>query len=112
MAINILDLIERKTSVQTMHPEDIVGKVIAHQWKTAHEALYDYNSVEISGLGKYKTRTGVIKRRIDKNSSFIEYFQMRLSEDIDEKEFSRCSKIIEGLLEQIEYLKTKECSEE
>lgn len=106
--LNILDLLERKTSVTLNVAEEIVAKVIRHKWKGAHDATNLYTSVEDSGLGKFSTRTKRILKRLIILDTVISITRERaLQEDISEKDRMKHERDLQSFLGEKEYLETK-----
>ena len=52
-SMSVRDWIIKKIGTGIMIPENIVKMVVAHQFDSAYEALDKYNSIEISGFGKF-----------------------------------------------------------
>lgn len=63
LSLSVKDFLIRKMSVKLLHSEDILDKIVSHQFSSAKEAMGTNNSVEFSGLGKFLFNT---KRAIKK----------------------------------------------
>lgn len=53
VSLSVREYIIRKLSKKVMIPEKILDVVISHQFNEALDAIAKYNSVEISGFGKF-----------------------------------------------------------
>ncbi len=101
--MTILELITRKVSVQTMIAEEIIDKVINHQWKSVKKALKTNNSVEITGLGTFLVRPYKLLKEIEKNKTMIEKLEEKLKSDhsyksLTEERLAECKVSLELLL--------------
>lgn len=105
--LNILDLLERKTSVTLNVAEEIIAKVIRHKWKGLHDATNVFTSAEDSGLGKFTTRDKKIVRRLTMLEIIIDNTRRALENDITEKERMRFERHLESFLDEKRYLETK-----
>jgi nucleoid DNA-binding protein len=63
---------------ELQQPEELVDKIVSHQFKSAVEALKTERSVEISGFGKFLISPSKIKKRIAKTELMLQRIQDRI----------------------------------
>lgn len=99
------DLITRKVSIQLNISEDIIQKIISYEKRSVKEALYKCNSVEMSNFGTFYIRNKMILKEIERRTKIKNILVERISAEEPNKESN--IKKLEGLLKEIDYLKTK-----
>lgn len=108
VALSELDLITRKLSVILNISEDDIDKVISFEKKSAREALDKYKSVEISGLCAISIRDYKVQSELRKRYNCLNKYTRDLESATEEKQIVKIQKKIDGVLADIEYLKTKQ----
>lgn len=84
--LSLKDYIIRKQAVKMRITEDIIHAVIDHQFKSLNEAMYNCNSVEISGFGKFVVKPAAVKRELEKLENLLEQQKQKpQTEDNDYK---------------------------
>jgi nucleoid DNA-binding protein len=73
------DFLIRKLAVKLMKSEQIISEVVAHQFKTANEAMLTNDSIEISGFGKFYFNHKKAKTALANYSSSIESIEKKLA---------------------------------
>lgn len=56
-SMSVREWITRKIAQEIMIPEKIIRQVVAHNYDSAYEATSKFNSIEISGFGKFYYNT-------------------------------------------------------
>lgn len=89
--------------------EDLVDRIIRHQWKTTKEATLTGTIIEISGLGRLQTRTKQVQNKI---KVFTNYFNAATKElaDLDKDTDTRwypTYKKVQGLEKDLNFLNNK-----
>ena len=107
MAISTLDLLIKKTAIQLIIDESIVEKVIGYKWKSLAEALSKNTVCEDSGLGKYKVRFGVVKKKLEKLETILEALQKKILIEESKVKKNTLQRKIDFTTTEIAYLKTK-----
>lgn len=64
-SMSVREWITKKIALGTVISEKIIRQVIIHQFDSAYEALDKYNSLEISGFGKFYYNTKKADREIE-----------------------------------------------
>lgn len=64
--MSVREWITKKLAIGILIPEKIIRQVITHQFDSASEALDKYNSLEISGFGKFYYNTKKADKEIEK----------------------------------------------
>ena len=78
-SMSIREWITKKVALSSTVPESVIKDIISHQFDSAHNALVDNSSIEISGFGKFYFNDKKAKKK-------REYF---------EKEKAACEKQLE-----------------
>lgn len=81
VSLPIKSFLIRKLAVDTMIPEKDLEVVINHQFSSAIEATAIYNSIEISGFGKFLLNMGRAQRAMKKFLSLKEQYENALKEE-------------------------------
>lgn len=66
ISLSVKDYLIRKMAVKLMTSEKIIEAVVNHQFQSAHEALSQNKSLEISGFGKFFFNDGKALKRMEK----------------------------------------------
>ncbi|MFN9901185.1 MAG: HU family DNA-binding protein, partial [bacterium] len=53
ISLSVKDYLIRKMAVKMMVSEKTIEAVVNHQFQTAHDAIFQHKSLEISGFGKF-----------------------------------------------------------
>lgn len=69
VSLSIKDYLIRKMAVKLMTSEKTIEAVVNHQFQSAHEALSQNKSLEISGFGKFFFNDGKALKRMEKYKS-------------------------------------------
>jgi len=89
------------------YSEHIIDQVIVHQFSSLVEAMVKYNSVEISGFGKFKFSQARANKLYAKYLNILESYNNRLPEVTEEKELNTLNKKLDSVKKEIEILKPK-----
>lgn len=66
-SMSVREWIVKKLATTIIIPEKEIKQVIAHQFDTAYEALNNYDSIEISGFGKFYFNRKKAKNELQSN---------------------------------------------
>lgn len=106
--MTVKDFLVRKMAVKMRVSEKVLQAVIAHQFKSADEAIQKHCKIELSGFGtflfNYKKAHKKMAKLINKVRSYNKFIS-----DESNKESSRemCKMYLNVALRQIEYLKPR-----
>lgn len=107
-SLSVKDFLIRKMSIKLNMSEQIIEKIISHQFQSASEAMVINKSVEISGFGKFffndKKAVTRMKRNISKKEVFTAI--MNNEAETDRRRKSAETKL-KDTLKDIEILKPK-----
>lgn len=99
----------RKTSVTLNISEHIVDEVIAFQWREAHEASKNFSTIELSNMGYFRVRPGMLQRKIALHEKYVKYFEEKLSTTApDDPDHYRITVKLNKNLSDLEYLRSKQ----
>ena len=109
IAMPLKDYVIRELSVKLSKSEDVIDKVIKHQFSSAKEALSISSNdiVEISGWGKIKFNRKKAIKHYEKLLSKKEIFSNKLENAITEKEKNSYITKLNNTIAEIEELKPK-----
>lgn len=79
-SLTIKEFINRSISTSLMIPEKTVDAVISHQFMEAEEAMKKFNSIEISGFGKFLFNQKKAEKRMEKFISQKNLFEQRMND--------------------------------
>lgn len=82
--MSLMDYLIRKTSRKLESDEKIVDRVIRHQWKHASEVAYNYNQIEITGIGYFLTAPVKIRARIARHELALKNILALLQGELDQ----------------------------
>lgn len=86
-SMSVREWITKKVAQETMIPENVIRRVISHNYDSAYEALNNNNSIEISGFGKFYYNEKKAGKEIEHCIKQKDTWKERLaSEDSTEKE--------------------------
>lgn len=105
-SLSIKDYIIRRLSPQLRQSEDVISRVIAHQYVSASNATKNSREVEISGLGKFLFSDRKAKKR-EKKLEAIKVNIVKLMGDGDESKKDNYNLKIKSIDEELDYIKTK-----
>jgi nucleoid DNA-binding protein len=97
---NIKDQLVQQVAEDLKQPENVVDKVITHQFKHANQAMKLYSQVEISGFGKFEQSQAKIKRRIQKKEEIRDALQKKTPEELLTNNYQRK---LSGVLAELEF---------
>lgn len=80
-SMSVREWITKKIATTVIVPEKVIKQVIAHQYDSAHEATLIFNSIEISGFGKFYFNTKKAEREMKKYLEQKIVYQAVLDED-------------------------------
>ena len=60
----------KKLSREKILSETVINQVVKHQFDSAHQALKDNNTIEISGFGKFAFNVKKAEKRLEKFKKF------------------------------------------
>jgi len=84
-SMSVREWITKKVAQETVVPENVIKRVISHQFDSAYEALDFNNSVEISGFGKFYYNTKKANKEIEifkkKKDSYRKFIEESVSEN-------------------------------
>lgn len=106
-SMGVRQWIIKKIAMEQMIPEIVIRQVIAHQFDSAHEALNEHNSLEISGFGKFYYNTKKADKEIEKLLSQEANFQRIYNEATTEKKRTTYRKKLEYAQQQLKELLLK-----
>jgi len=103
----------RKMVVDMAIPEKTIEQVISHEFDGVVKALAKYRSVEISGLGKFEMRDGILKKEVKNQKHQIEFYRKQLEDPLfSEERKARRRLWIANHEAVIEYVKTRGYNED
>ena len=75
-SMSVREWIIKKIAQEIIIPEKTIRRVITHEFDSGLEALEKFNSVEISGFGKFFYNEKKAKRETkkNKNDDYLNYF--------------------------------------
>lgn len=79
---NIRDQIVAQIAEDLKQPENVVDKVISHQFKHANKSMREHAEIEISGFGTFFQSQTKIKRRIAKLEPIRDILQAKTEEEL------------------------------
>ena len=74
VSLSVKDYLIRKMAVKLMTSEKTIEAVVNHQFQSAHEALFQNKSLEISGFGKFFFNEKKAHKMLEKFESQEELF--------------------------------------
>lgn len=85
--LTLTEKIVKKLSREKIISERVINQVVMHQFNTAHEALKNNNTVEISGFGKFTFNVKKANKRLDKLKKFKKDYEEGIEKGVykDEK---------------------------
>lgn len=103
--MSLMDYLIRKTSNSLEIKEDIVEKVIRHQWAQAYKLANAKDQMEITGIGYWATSPGKIRHRLERVTDIKARINMRLLQsELAQPSIDRYHKLIGFADAQIEHL--------
>ena len=84
--LTVMEEIVKELSMDKLIPEKLINQVVMHQFNSAHDALKNNFSVEISGFGKFLFNTKKAERKLKKLNDIKRAYENQLTNvDIPEK---------------------------
>ena len=103
----------RKMVVDMAISEKTIEQVIAHSFDSIVKALKNNRSVEISGLGKFELRKGILEKEVKHQRRQIEYYKKQLEDPLMSEIMKERRRLwIENHEQVIEYVKTRGYNED
>lgn len=96
-----------KTAIAMLLDPEIVEKVVDFQFKNALQAVKIHNEVEFVGFGKFILREYKVKKRIVNLEKGIQRVKDQLDATTSENRINYLSTKLNGMSEQLAYLKSK-----
>lgn len=103
----VKDFIIRKLAVKLMINEDVVEKIIVHNYSYLHKNLKEVNSIEFSGFGKLFFNRKKALGKIYALEQMIERCNSQLITAASEEESRYYRRMIGNAITDLEYLKYK-----
>lgn len=110
--LSIKEIIIKQIAADKVIAEKIIDKVVSHQFDSALKATVLYNSVELSGFGKFSFSQKKALKQMTKYNEQIIYYTEQLNADKSEAEKRNLNMRIASTLSNIEVLKPKIKSDE
>jgi len=108
-SMSVREWITKKVALSSTVPENVIRQVVAHQFDSANDALENFNSIEISGFGKFYYNKTKAKKELEYCKEQATYWKERcFSEDITKKKRQQAEAKLQMFLNKIEWLKNKE----
>lgn len=108
VSMSMKDFLVRTQAVKMMKSERVIDAVVTHQFQSALQAVKDYNSVEISGFGKFYFNEGKARKKLAKQYEKLAMINTKLNTpDITDVKRQKYTTMLQTTLADIEYLKTK-----
>jgi nucleoid DNA-binding protein len=105
--LSIKEIIIKQIAADKVIAEKIIDKVVSHQFDSALKATVLYNSVELSGFGKFSFSQKKAVKQMTKYNEQIKYYTEQLNADKSEAEKRNLNMRIASTLSNIEVLKPK-----
>lgn len=106
--MGVREWITKKVAVEVVIPENVIKRVVTHQFDSAYEALENNNNIELSGFGKFYYNTKKAEKEIIHTEKQKATHQARyVSEGTTEKERLTLKRDIEHLEKKLEWLYKK-----
>jgi nucleoid DNA-binding protein len=110
--LSIKEIIIKQIAADKVIAEKIIDKVVSHQFDSALKATVLYNSVELSGFGKFSfSQKKALKQMTKYNEQIVSYTE-KLNSSESEAEKRNLNMRIASTLYNIEVLKPKIKSDE
>lgn len=77
-SMSLMDYLIRKTSNKLEIKEDIVEKVVRHQWALAYKVANTKEQIEITGIGYWVSSPSKIRHRIERLNNLKTHFEKHL----------------------------------
>ncbi len=108
ISMSVKEYLVKTMAVRTNTASSIIEAVISHQFHEAHKAMWNNNSVELSGFGKFLLRKKSALRKLEKNIKKRSDFERYLNDPLTtERNIRRCNIVLKNTNEEIELLKSK-----
>jgi len=110
--LSVKEIIIKQIAADKVIAEKIIDKVVSHQFDSALKATVLYNSVELSGFGKFSfSQKKALKQMTKYNEQIVSYTE-KLNKSVSEAEKRNLNMRIASTLSNIEVLKPKIKSDE
>lgn len=106
------DVLIYRTASKTLCSQDLVEKVISHQFKSARDAFKLYKEVEITGFGKFQVSKAKIRRKKERLLEMIIKIEERLTNPLPDWRVKQYQTRLDSLKETLAYVETKETRDE
>lgn len=81
ISLSVKEYLIRRMAVKMMVSEKVLEAVVNHQFQSAHEAMGQHKSLEISGFGKFFFNDGKAVKTMQKYLSQKAYFEKLVNDD-------------------------------
>lgn len=81
ISLSVKEYLIRRMAVKMMTSEKVLEAVVNHQFQSAHEAIGQHKSLEISGFGKFFFNNGKAVKTMEKYLSQKAYFEKLVNDD-------------------------------
>jgi nucleoid DNA-binding protein len=107
-SMSVRDWITKKVAMSTNIPENIIKRVISHNYDTAYEATKFNDSIEISGFGKFYYNKRKAEKEIEHCIKQKNTYEKRLQKGCStEKERQQAENKVEYYDKKLSYLLKK-----
>lgn len=83
--LTLKEKIIKKLSMDKIIPENVIVKVISHQFNSANEALNENKTVELSGFGKFIFNTKKANLRLIELEKIKKFYEKEVDQGFEEK---------------------------
>jgi hypothetical protein len=106
--MSVREWITKKVALASTIPENVIRRVVAHQFDSAYDALEKFNSIEISGFGKFYYNTTKADKELIHCKEQADSWQKRLeSEGATEKERQQAREQVKWFNDKVEWMTNK-----
>lgn len=81
ISLSVKDYLIRRMAVKMMISEKVLEAVVNHQFQSAHEAMGQHKSLEISGFGKFFFNNGKAVKTMEKYLSQKALFEKKANDE-------------------------------
>lgn len=108
MSMSVKDYLIRKLAVKLMVAENVVERIINHQFTEAQQSMRNNDSIEISGFGRFVFNRGKANKRMAQLLQIRDAVSDGMNNPLySDKKRAKHKNIYEDVLFEIEYLKPK-----
>ena len=108
IALSLKDYIVRKLSVKMMMDEQVINKIISHQFNAANEATKNNYSIELSGFGKFLFNNKKAIKKIEELETLKKsYINILFNKELSERRKETLQSKLDSIELDINTLKKK-----